>query len=259
MFFRDFYIQGMATVVEFDSFPVSSVYTLEGARVSFPGEPELNCAYVYSLGTLPEYRNRGYGAKVVRECARRAFSTGSDFVCVLPASDSLYRWYEDTLRPHACFRIREHRFRLRELPAGPPLVQAEVIDSAEYGILREKLLASRPHVHFGNKLLMWQEAICKYFGGGLYRLRHEGVEGCATVVPEGDSLTICELLLPLGSVLQAAAALSSLHPAGSFIVRSPVFWGTDQGGNIREHVVAVSSPGRQLPVSKDAYWGLAFD
>ncbi|MGI5935449.1 MAG: GNAT family N-acetyltransferase [Oscillospiraceae bacterium] len=259
MFFQDFYAPGMATLMECDSQPVSCIFTFKGARVSFPGEPEMNCAYVYSLGTLPEYRGRGFGAMVIQESARRAFSEGSDAACFLPASIGLYRWYEKILGTRTRFWIRERRISRRELPEAPPPVHVEAVGASEYGALREKLLSGRPHARFDDKLLRFQEAICNYYGGGLYRLKYGGFEGCAAAIAEGDSLTICELLLPDGPLLQAVSALSELHPAEDFIVRSPAFWGEDQGGNIREHVVVVSPPGRQFPVRNDAYWGPAFD
>lgn len=259
MFFRDFYAPGMATVMECDDQPVSCVFTLKGVQVSLPGMPELDCAYVYSMGTLPEYRDMGFGARVVQECARRAFSDGCDFVCVLPASGSLYRWYEKTLGTRTRFWIRELKIARRELPEAPPSIRAEAVDPCQYGVLREKLLFGMPHARFDGRLLRFQEAICKYYGGGLYRLKCGDAEGCAAAVAGGNALNICELLLPDVPMLQAVSALAALHPADSFIVRSPAFWGGDQGGTIREHVAVVSPPGRPFPLIKDAYWGLAFD
>lgn len=255
-FFRDFYTDGMATLMECDGRPVSSIFTLWGAQLLFPGNEPLESPYVYSLGTLPEYRGRGYGALVIQESCRRAYDDGGDFVCFLPASGSLYLWYGEILGTQTCCWVRRRTFASNELNGGGTL---EKLSAESYNGLRERLLDGTPHARFNSVLMSWQEHLCNSFGGGLYAVRAGGSLGCACAEYDKGELVIKELLLPGGDPAAAVGAIAQAHPAGAYHLRTPAFWHDDGMGEASDFAVVVCPPGRGFPFTENAYWGFAYD
>lgn len=53
----------------------------------------VRASYIFALCTVPDYRGRGLGGRVLRGTARRCFERGAELVCLHPASEGLARWY----------------------------------------------------------------------------------------------------------------------------------------------------------------------
>lgn len=50
--------------------------------------------YLYAIGTLPEYRGKGYAGDITREALRVAEDRGYSAAFLVPAEESLFLWYE---------------------------------------------------------------------------------------------------------------------------------------------------------------------
>ena len=259
LFFEKYYRDGMSTLMECDGAPVSCIFTLSGTEYVEPGKEPLPCPYVYSLGTLEEYRGHGYGARVIQESVRRAFDEdNANWVTLLPAEPSLYVWYSHILGSKTAFWANEAILYADELPKINDNSTAYKVDAASYGRLRELLLKNKPHVHYSNDLLNWQEQSCRFFSGGMYLINLEGQVGCAVVETQEGLTDIKELLLPDGDIEVAAALLLKNHPSERVRLRTPLFWQKNCIGEKREYVVAISKNEGEMP-STDAWWGLVFD
>lgn len=253
-FFDSLYQPGMATLMVADGEPVSAIYTLSGTKVLLPGTEALDCPYVYSLGTLPNYRGKGYGAMVIAESARLAYLEGYDFVCFQPASESLYRWYHSILATEAYFAIREKRL------TGPFSSRGELsqVSAARYNELREEYLLGHCHASFPTALIKWQEFLSISFSGGLYEFNALWGRGCAAAEKTAaGELVIKEMLINSDDVDLAASLLAGSLGAESCIVQTPSFIGN---GELKRTVVIIPTPdGRPLPQNDGMYWGLLFD
>lgn len=252
-FFSEMYSPGMAAIMETDGIISSAIFTLHGATANINGSQPLSCPYVYSLGTHPDYRGRGHGAKVIAFSGKRAYDDGHDFVCFLPASDSLYAWYESVLGTETHFWAREKVISYAGTSGG----SVNGISSAEYGELREQLLEGMPHVSFSQQLLSWQSRLCDFSGGGMFRLTIGGERGCAIAETGDNGLFIKELIFRGKATDSAASLLIGELGHASALVRTPAFVGD---GGIRRFSVVIPAPdGRAFPQDRNAYWGLAFD
>jgi predicted acetyltransferase len=57
-------------------------------------EVEHPLLYLYAIGTLPEYRGKGYAGDITREALRLAEDRGYSAAFLVPAEESLFLWYE---------------------------------------------------------------------------------------------------------------------------------------------------------------------
>ncbi len=258
LFWSALYTPGAATVMECGGEIASAIFTLTGTEYLSPDGSRLNCPYVYSLCTLPEYRGRGFGAQVIAESVRRAREELQGLVCFQPASDSLRQWYASFLGTYDAFFAREASFSASELPDAS-YGQVHQTDAASYGRLRETLLAGRPHTAFSENLLGWQKTCCTLSGGGLCLLDLRGNVGAAIVERDSGALSIKELLLPQGDFFAALALLARTWDAGALSVRSPLFWGGEERGTVRPMTLATPWPGREIAFAPDAWWGPVYD
>lgn len=92
-FFLDYnYKPDNTLVIELDGKIVSMLFLLEG-------ELRINCIdypsyYLYAACTAESFREKGFMFKLLNEAASVAKSRKKDFICLKPAEDSLYTFYE---------------------------------------------------------------------------------------------------------------------------------------------------------------------
>ncbi len=254
LYFQKYYRPGDGVTAQVGCQLCSAIYLIDGFLLHFPGKPVRTCSYLYALGTPDMYRGRGYGGKTIWKSGVVGYDRGADFVCFLPASESLYRWYEEILGTRTVFFRRE--FTL-ESTGGFPSAAVNPITPEDYGERREQLLAGTPHVQPPLKAIQMQRDYCQLYGGGLYQISLEGITGLCSVDREGDALTFRELLCPQGVQQAAQAVLAHLH-GKTAQVRTPVFWHKELGTVAEDNVLVPG--GVSFPRSEVApYWGLSMD
>lgn len=257
LFMKQVYTPGMASVAECDGKIVSAIYLLTGTALVMPQGRAVASPYCYTLGTLEEYRGRGLGAAVSEHIMRTAMLS-APMVSLVPAQESLYGWYADTFGLLPISRTREALIPTAELDeVSPVMARAHRVDAESYARVRELTLAGKCHVRFSVQLLKWYDRYIRSDGGGLYLLDVDGHAGCAACEPDGQRLSVKELLLPRGSFRDALSALSALFKCSEVHVRTPLFFPGE--GKARDFAVARMADGLVLPEKDSVWWGLAFD
>jgi hypothetical protein len=253
-YFEGYYQPGDGVTAQVGDELCSAIYLIDGFRLHIPGRDPYRCSYLYALGTPDMYRGKGYGGKTIWKSGVVGYDRGADYVCFLPASPSLYRWYEGILGTRTVFYRREFSVSSSEAPA-----QGEIspIEPEEYDKLRETLLEHTPHAQPPQKAIAMQRDYCALYGGGLFRITLGDHTGLCAVDREGDALTFRELLFPWDGVGAAQAVLSGLG-GKTALVRTPVFCHEDLGQVVEDNVLVpggVSFPKTELL----PYWGLSMD
>lgn len=251
-FFAQFLRADSVVIAEADGSPVSAMYLLDGPTLWPFRKNRLSSAYAYALATLPEYRGQGIGRAVYRAVCDLGFSRGFDAVCVLPAEDSLYPFYEADGGARVISAVRRIEYSARDLQTAPRAMCAR-ISVEEYSNIRESLLATEAHGAMPESFYRWQDALIEMSGGGWFVLSG----GCAAVERDGDVCRVRELILPEGDELAAAAALAAYCRAERYIVDSPAFW--SGAGETKRHMLARFGTEPSFFLPDDLWWGFAFD
>ena len=250
-FFRLLYAPGNGLAAVSKGEIISHFFSLPGIRLRALGQ-EYEISYLAALATALKHRGIGAGAHVSAETVTLAFSQGAQFACLMPANDTLYGWYERTIGAKPLFYARERYFSGIIPSAHPQTLKS--LSFAEYNTLREKLLASHPHIYFGGRFPDWIEY--EFKSGGFFSLG----DNCCAAVSCDTGFKINELLCRGSDFSQAVSAIASHFDAIGGTVVSPAFWGYDEmHGKVRPTVIAATRPGIALPNVYGAYWGFAFD
>ena len=245
-FFTTLYTPGMAQVCVCGNVIVSAAYVLKIGDLTSEGR-WTPCREIYAYGTDPALRGRGFGDKVLRAAIAEAEKDGVAVLC--PAEPSLFGYYEKYgFKP--VFGVTQTRCT----DVGIPLTgSATRITVRGYAALREELLHGRDHIDFDLKALEYQNLDCERSGGGFYYLVSDGARCCASVEKQGDWAVIRELIVPTGSIYNAAALAARTVGCGKFFYRTPVRQG--EAGTPFAMLRADSSPAQ----SGTAWFGFSFD
>ena len=147
---------------------------------------EKRAAYVYAVAVYPEYRGIGLGMALTRKAAALGLARGADFVCTLPASTSLYGWYEELIGTRCALWRKEET-----LPSRPgPMVK--ILSAEEYNVRREELLAGKEHMTLSPAAARYEAINCRCFGGDFYAVG----DGIAAAYREEDLAVVREVLCP---------------------------------------------------------------
>ena len=254
-YFASCYHPGDGIAAEVDGTLCSAIYLMEHFVLHVPEKKDYDCCYLYALGTPDRYRGQGLGGRTIWRSGAEGYMRGCDYVCFLPASDSLSLWYQDILGAKVVFFHRRGNVtRTAEAPVGT----LTGLSAEEYAAVRAQLLGAHTYAQPSEDGMRLQRDYCALYGGGFYRIDLNGASGICACDVDGESLTLRELLMPDGDV-NACAQLAMKHFACSEAeVRTPAFW-HDGFGTIRGDCVHV--PGGTRFPSREAYpyWGLAMD
>ena len=254
IYFRQLYRPGDGVVTEAEGTLCSAIYLIDGYQLHIPGERSRACTYLYALGTPEAFRGKGYGGRTIWKSGVVGYERGADFVCFLPASPGLYRWYE------GCIGTRTVFYRRTFTVSAAPDTEGTVapLTPARYCALREELLAGTPHTQQPEKAAALQAAYCRLYGGDLIRIRVGDTAGLAAFDREGEVLTFRELLFPGGDPVRAAQAVLRTEGAASAEVRTPAFLHTDLGTVGEDNVLVPGGftfPKTEVP----PWWGFSMD
>lgn len=156
-------------------------------------------AYLYAVMTHPEARGRGFGAALCQAARTLALRRGCGVVCTSPASESLYGWYGRILD----FAPALHCKRLCVPATASETPRA--LSAEEYRLLREDMLAGRPHLRLGKAAAEYEAFLCALDGGGLYAVS-SGI--CAACREEGRCI-LHEVIAPESDAAAIAAAAAA--------------------------------------------------
>lgn len=190
---------GFGLCAEQDGAVVGMAYMVTGLELLEPGRSR-SCAYLYAVAVEERCRGLGLGRELTQEAARLARERGAELLCTLPASPSLYGWYEGLIGLRRALSRRR-----RELSPSEPL-PLEPLSAEEYGRRREALLAGLPHLRPNAAALAFQEELLRCYGGGFYALPG----GLAAAYREEGALLVRELLCaPASDAARLAAGLGA--------------------------------------------------
>lgn len=180
-----------------------SMLALPEMTLTFGDGWNVKAGYVYALATAPEARGRGYAAQLLDYAVTLLKERRFDCILTVPAQPSLFDFFGQN--------GYEPGFYDRRITVRPGAGEAEAISAAEYGELREKLLAGTTHVTHPVGLLEYQRTLCPNEGSGLYRMTlPNGAIACAATECWDGTPVVKELLCAPGDEAEAAAVAAGI-------------------------------------------------
>lgn len=79
-------------VYKYDNKCVSAFYLIDAPIVQ--GNTVKKAKYLYAAATHPDYRKRGFMGELINYAIKRLKFSGYDYLCLYPANESLYSYYE---------------------------------------------------------------------------------------------------------------------------------------------------------------------
>lgn len=189
-------------------------------RFVVPGRGEYRAAYLYAVATHPDWRSRGLSGRLLAWADGYFRSLAIPAVTTVPAQPSLHSFFGANGFGE-CFRHAELALTPEELPsAGAPVLRPA--RPADYGRVREGLLAALPHIAYPEDALRYQAGCCALGTGGLFTGDTAAGPVCLCAEEAGDGLVILKEFL--GSAEACRLALPDLGraaPARRWLVRTP--------------------------------------
>lgn len=241
---------------------VWTMVALFPVTLALPGGKSASAAYIYALATHPDARKKGFGRFILSYVDFYLKEKGMDCVTIVPAEVSLHKFF-GTTGFEECFSTRKVEL-LHDMVGAPAAGDAlEAVSPAEYGRVREELLADSLHVSYSEGLLSYQEGLSRMDHGGLYRLSVGGRAGVAAAeYLDEESVLVKELVIPAKAMDGAAALLKAQMPAKRYHLRTPPFWDGVSGSYLQAfamvkwYVPALEKEWREY---RRGYMGLGFD
>ena len=228
-----------------------------------PGQGEYRAAYLYAVATHPDCRGRGLAGKLLAGADGYFRSLGIPAVTTVPAEPSLHNFFGAN-GFQECF-IHDQLVGWREdfpgaPPPPPPSLTLEPLSPAQYGALREELLAGIPHISYPEDALTYQSGCCTLSGGGMYRISTGQGDVLACVERTENEMPLVKELLGSEPAQELfLGELPALFHTNIWTVRTP-----HRGGPLPGHKFAMLKwldPELEKAWDWDTvgYLGLAFD
>jgi len=257
VFFDHFYDRDMCRVIFHHGIPAAAGYFMPAGNI-LCGDLTVPCAMIYAVATLPPYRNRGYGAEIVRQLIAAGNEAGYPAMVLCPSSDDLFNYYSKNTVLQEFFYTSEHCLKISE--AFNDSADITEITAQDYYDLRENLLTGTPHIEMTLSALEYQSLLCNLYGGGLFKITTSAGLACAVVEKALDgNIWIKELLTKNDCLHDVTASIASLYPAPEYFIRSPA---QNHGQIVRRFgMLAVHSELFNTLNANNAppWYGLAFD
>lgn len=244
-YFRTFYAPERTLVLEVEGEVASMLLTFPETVVTAGGRTYPAC-YIYAFCTHPDLQGRGYGKRLLTWAEERAQAAGCAAVLMVPGEESLFRFYE-TLGYTVTLSHREVTWPQNALP----ITQTGLtpISAEEYQRERRLWLSGLARIDPAPQTLAYQQSLCRYTGGNLYRLS----EGIAAVELWEGTAEVKELLC--ADWKSAAAAICARLSASSVHAYLP---GEAQEGELVPFCV-VKALGPEAVVLQGAYFAFGLD
>ena len=213
-FFHTYYRPGRMLVLEEDG-AVRAMTAWFDTDFVIPGKDTFRAAYLYAVATHPACRGRGLAGELLARADDAFRAMGIPVVTTVPARPDLHVFFGGNGFAE-CFRLREREVVCA--PGGREVLAP--VTPAEYGRVREELLARVPHIAYPEDALAYQAGCCALSGGGLFTAQTDDGPVCLCAEGAGDGFVVVKELL--GSAAAREAALADLHraaPAERYLVR----------------------------------------
>ena len=219
-FFKIYFDPKMTVVADTGAGPAASGYIFPVGNICVEGVC-VPCAMIYAVATLSEYRSHGLGKAVVNELISIGHAVGFSAVVLHPSEDSLFEYYSARTPLLDWFYVNELMISKRILFSEKKAELTQVTPT-EYILLRKNLLSGIPHIELDLRALLYQDLLCRKYGGGLYQAKTSNGSACAIVEKQSDGVvSIKELLTSRINETEVLSAVAAEYPASGYLVRSP--------------------------------------
>ena len=254
-FFNHYFDHGSCAVVKCENTPASAGHLFHVGDLVCGGSI-YPCSMIYAVATLPQFRNRGFGAAVVRDLISFGRCADKSAVVLCPSDDSLFEYYSARTELHEFFYVMEQEYH--NIPSNTADTTLSAVSADEYSRLRKNLLTGIPHISLNLRALSYQNILCGIYGGGMFRIETPEGTACAVVEKQsGGIICVKELLTPCGCVSTPLSSIALAFPADKYIVRTPAHR-SDTGASIRRFGM-LSAEITSSPSDFAPWLGLAFD
>ncbi len=269
-YFQEFY-QPHQTMILQAGDEIAAMLTMIPVTIHLQPSTAVPCVMLYAIATDPAYQGKGLARELIDYSNDYAAKTGKDFSVLVPASGSLFSFYEK-LAYQAAFPIFESVHSFQNAPGGSSASSADrcmlcAVSAKAYGEIRDSLSTSSSYIRYELNSLVYQKKLSQLSGADLYRIEYDNHIGCAAIERLSEQkLFIKELLMPSANLSTVLASIGSLLPAEEAFIRSPLFLPAPHGASLRNF--AMIKPLGPTPLSaevlsriqkNETYLGLAFD
>lgn len=150
------------TVVYEDSGDIKAMFFLLSGESVIEGK-RYPSRYLYAACTAPEYRGRGIMSDMIDFARNASAESGYDYICLLPAEESLYGYYE-RFGFKALYGVR----RTNYFPDVNNVI-SQYNSSADLYALRENNLKNINRFAWCKKSVDFAEYFNKYYGGDCFK------------------------------------------------------------------------------------------
>lgn len=154
-------------------------------------ERSFDAKYIYAVATLPEYRGRGISTKLLDETHKYLKKEGIDLSVLVPASESLFKFYFD--------RGFKTEFKIdlvswdRQEPSDIETIPLEETDLSSLKYLRDEYFSkSSLYCEYDEKALAYREKETALIGGKVLTFTVDNLLGYAVCIPLSEYVLIKE-------------------------------------------------------------------
>lgn len=173
--------------------------------------------YVYALCSHPDRKGRCLAQRLLSFALDYYDRRGLEAVHLVPAGPSLFPYFA---RQGFSADLPLRLWMPDAVSDAPGTVVP--LTPAQYGALRETLLAGAPHIVPDRRQIIHQKNLSRLGGANLYALHMDGLVACAAAEAADGAFLARELLLPRGLSAAAAAGLLTSRFPGPWRLRLPL-------------------------------------
>lgn len=202
-----------------DNTVIAAIHMLP-AKICINGQ-SFDACYHYAVSTKNEYRNRGYMNQLSRFADKVAAKKGQKFAFLLPASDSLYNYYEKS-GYKTCFKIRVVELTQEQMKSyiSNSGCNSNIFPSNSMYKLRKKIYNNI------QMFVCWEEDAIKYastlnsiYGG---RTIFSGNSYAICSRPQNGTVEITEIVCEKENLISLLTRIYSEYPDMNYRFRLPV-------------------------------------
>ena len=199
-FFRHLPDMGSCLVMELKGKIMGMASVITGCELAGCGSPGKEHApvigYIYALGIGEDFQGNGFGSMLAQKTGELAVSREADIVCTLPASESLYSFYEKALG------FKTALFRKRYETVAEPVEMTMKLSATEYSMFRNSMVGTGPYLHPSFFTTDFLKSLCEEYGGGLFASE----SGICSAQTDNGTCVIHELICRGAERCRAVAA-----------------------------------------------------